>query len=122
MRAPGDFQPPQMKCVDSRVGELFRHLRRAIDVLEQITLHPYLSSAPERPPRKLPENSPAPAQSSFEKRAYTIKEVGTLIGISRTMIYHAIKIKELRAVKCGHRTMIRAQDLQAWIGGWPPKT
>jgi excisionase family DNA binding protein len=121
MRAPGDFQPPQMKCVDSRVGELFRHLRRAIDVLEQITLHPYLSSAPERPPRKLPE-PPAPAQSSFEKRAYTIKEVGALIGISRTVIYHAIKIKELHAVKCGHRTMIRAQDLQAWIDGWPPKT
>jgi hypothetical protein len=23
MRAPGDFQPPQMKCVDSRMGELF---------------------------------------------------------------------------------------------------
>ena len=76
MRAPGDFQPPQMKCVDSRMGELFRHLRRAIDVLEQITLHPYLSSAFERPTRKLPENSPAPAKSSFEKRAYTIKEVG----------------------------------------------
>jgi excisionase family DNA binding protein len=111
-----------MKCVDTRVGELFRHLRRAIDVLEQITLHPYLSAAPKPPPRKPPENSPAPAQSFFEKRAYTIKEVGTLINISRTTIYHAIKIKELRAVKCGHRTMIRAQDLQAWIDGWPPKT
>jgi excisionase family DNA binding protein len=97
-------------------------MRRPLDVLEQITLHPYLSSALERPPRKLPENSPAPAKNSFEKRAYTIKEVGTLIGISRTMIYHAIKIKDLRAVKCGHRTMIRAQDLQAWIDAWPPKT
>jgi excisionase family DNA binding protein len=47
--------------------------------------------------------------------------VGALIGISRTMIYHAIKIKKLRAAKCGHRTMIRAQDLQAWIGA-PLKT
>jgi excisionase family DNA binding protein len=123
MGAPGNFQRPQMRHVDSRMGELFRHLRRAIDVLEQITLHPYLSSAPERPPpRKPPENSPAPPTSSFEKRAYTIKEVGILAGISRTMIYQAIKIKELRAVKCGHRTMIRAQDLQAWIDAWPPKT
>jgi excisionase family DNA binding protein len=103
------------------MGELFRHLRRAIDVLEQITLHPYLSAASEGQPRKSPENSPAPPTSSFEKRAYTIKEVGTLAGISRTMIYQAIKIKALCAVKCGHRTMIRAQDLQAWIDAWPPK-
>jgi excisionase family DNA binding protein len=122
MRAQGNFHRPQMMSIDPRMGELFRHLRRTIDVLKQITLHPYLSSAPERPPRKPPENSPTPPTSSFEKRAYTIKEVGTLIGISCTMIYHAIKIKELHAVKCGHRTMIRAQDLQAWIDAWPPKT
>jgi hypothetical protein len=83
------------------MGEIFRHLRRAIDVLEQITLHLYLSSGPERPPRKVLENSPGPPTSSFEKRAYTINEVGALTGISRTTIYHAIKIKELRAVKCG---------------------
>jgi excisionase family DNA binding protein len=104
------------------MGELFRHLRRAIDVLEQITLHPYSSSVSERPPRKPLENSPASPTGFFEKRAYPIKEVGTLTGISRTMIYHAIKIKELRAVKCGHKTMIRAQDLQAWIDAWPAKT
>jgi excisionase family DNA binding protein len=116
------FQGLQMKHVDSPMGELFRHLRRAIDVLEQIALHPYLSSASERPPRKLPDSSPAPPTSSFEKRAYTIKEVGALTGVSRTMIYHAIKIKELRAVKCGHKTMIRAQDLQAWIDAWRAKT
>ena len=66
----------QMKCVDSRLAELFRHLRQAIDVLEQITLHSYLSSSPERAPRKLLENSPL-ATSPFEKRTYTIKEVGT---------------------------------------------
>src|SRR6201987_3451456 len=100
MRVRGDFQRLQMKHVDSRMGELFRHLRRAVDVLEQITLHPYLSSASERPPRKMPESSAAPPTSSFD----TIKEVGTLTGVSRTMIYHAIKIKELRAVKCGHKT------------------
>jgi excisionase family DNA binding protein len=120
--APGDFQRPQIRCVDSRMGELFRHLRLAIDVLEQITLHPYLSSAPEGPPRKPRESSPDSPTSSFEKRAYTIKEVGTLTSMSRTMIYQAIKIKELRAVKCGRRTMIRAQDLEAWIDAWPPKT
>jgi hypothetical protein len=75
MTAQGDFQRLQMKHVDSRMGELFRHLRRAIDVLEQITLHPYLSSASERPPRKLPESSPAPPTSSFEKRAYASKKL-----------------------------------------------
>jgi hypothetical protein len=58
MRAQGNLHRPQMKTIDSRMGELFRHLRRAIDVLEQITSHPYLSSAPERQPRKPPENSP----------------------------------------------------------------
>jgi hypothetical protein len=34
MRAPGNIQRPQMKYVDSRMDELFRHLREAIDILE----------------------------------------------------------------------------------------
>jgi excisionase family DNA binding protein len=77
---------------------------------------------PLQPLDKIRESGSTSATSSFEKRAYTIKEVGTLTGISHTMIYRAIKIKELRPVKCGHRTMIRARDLQAWIDVWPPKT
>jgi excisionase family DNA binding protein len=121
MRAPGDFQPPQMKCVDSRMGELFSSSPSddrcsGTNNAASIFVVGARTSAWETA-GKLPR-----PKTSFEKRAYTIKEVGTLIGISRTMIYHAIKIKELRAVKCGHGTMIRVQDLQAWIDAWPPKT
>jgi len=44
----GKFQQEQMKRVDARIPDLFRHVRAAVDVLEQIMLHPY------QPPREPP--------------------------------------------------------------------
>jgi excisionase family DNA binding protein len=124
MRGLGEFQRAQMKRTDPRVGELFDHLRRAIDVLEQIMMHPYSRPAPDPPAEPKPDNSPAVPTSPRDpgKLAHTIKEVRELVGVSHTKLYHAIQNKELRAVKCGRRTLILAKDLQAWIDAWPPTT
>ena len=107
--------------IDPRAGELFDHLRAAIDILEQMVLHPY-SPPPDQPRQSVAEKPViAPIKVDPEKLAYTVKEVRKLVGMSNTKLYRAMQDKELRAVKCGHRTLIMAKDLQAWIDGWPER-
>jgi excisionase family DNA binding protein len=95
-------------------------LRAAIDILEQMVLHPY---SPPDQPRQVTAEKPvsAPIKADPEKLAYTVKEVRKVVGMSHTKLYRAMQNKELRAVKCGHRTLIMAKDLQAWIDGWPER-
>jgi excisionase family DNA binding protein len=122
MRGLGEFQRAQMKHTDPRVSELFDHLRRAIDVLEEIVMHPYSRPVPDSAVEPKPDKSPAVTIPPRDpgKLAHTIKEVRELVGVSHTKLYQAIQNKELRAVKCGRRTLILVKDLQAWIDAWPP--
>lgn len=120
MRGFGDDQRASMKRVDPRIGQLFHRLREMVDILEQVMLYPYFSPAQDqslqpkvdKPPVATPTLGPV-------KLAYTIKEVRQLVGISRAKLYQAMQDRKLRAVKCDHRTLILAKDLQAWIDGWP---
>lgn len=109
-----------MGNADSRIRELFNHVRRATDILEELTLRPPV--APERPKRREAEKPPGelPQPTNPHKLAYSIKEVREMVGISHSSIYAAIGSRELRAVKRGHRTMILATDLQDWVAKWPP--
>jgi hypothetical protein len=58
MRGLGDFQRAQMKRVDPRLGQLFSNLRQALELLEEILVHPHvlppaaeqLKSSPAPPP------------------------------------------------------------------------
>lgn len=59
-----------------------------------------------------PYVEPAPA-----KRAFSIPEVCQISSIGRTRVYGEIKAGNLRAKKCGRRTVIRAEDLDAWLDG-----
>jgi excisionase family DNA binding protein len=120
MRGLGAFQRAQMKDMDRRIPELFQHLREAVDILEQMALHPYSPREPDRTPQpKLEKPRDPPPSIDPERLAYPLKEVRKLIGVSHATLYRAIKIGELRAMKCGHRTLILAKDLQAWIDSWP---
>ena len=49
------------------------------------------------------------------KRAYSIPEVCRTASIGRTRLYSEISEGRLRAVKVGRRTLIRAEDLDAWL-------
>jgi excisionase family DNA binding protein len=97
---------------DPRVREMFIHIRRAVDVLEEL-LKPSL--APVQQPEAQQAQPPPPPSASLENFAYTIKEVRELIAIGNASIYKEIGEGRLRAVKRGRRTMILAADLQNWV-------
>ena len=117
MRGLGQFQINQMNKGDPRLPQLFRTLRSALDLLEDIVAHPRKEHDPAPEPK--PERAPAPVLlPAQEKLAYSIKEVRALTGLSNATIYAAIKKGRLRSNKAGGRTLILTQELQAWMDSW----
>jgi excisionase family DNA binding protein len=112
-----EFQRAQMKHSDPRINEMFDHLRRAVDVLEQMMMRPYSLPA-SSPPAE--HSAPSTPLTDPRRLAHTLKEVCDLSKVSRSMVYLAIRNKELRAVKCGRRTLVLANDVKAWMDAWPP--
>lgn len=49
------------------------------------------------------------------KMAYSIAEFCALVGLGRTGAFKEIKERRLRAVKAGRRTLIPAEEVQAWL-------
>lgn len=52
------------------------------------------------------------------RAAYSIAEVCRLCGLGRSSVYKAIARAELRAVKAGTRTLVLADDLDAWLASF----
>src|SRR4051812_4007005 len=115
MRGLGQFQIDQMKKGDPRLPQLFRTLRTALDLLEDITAHPRIQPEPPPPPARVVPSVQLPRE---DKLAYSIKEVRALTGLSNATNYLAIKKGLLKSTKAGGRTLILTQDLQAWMDGW----
>jgi excisionase family DNA binding protein len=106
-----------MRKEDPRLPQLFRVVRSAIDLLEDIALHPH--SAPEEKEKKVqsPLKPELPTVQREERLAYSIKEVRKLVGLSTATIYRDIKEGRLHTKKLGGRTLILAKDLDAWLNG-----
>lgn len=56
------------------------------------------------------------------KLCYTIAEAIDATGIKKTNLYEAIKSGELKVRKRGHRTLIRYEDLKAFVDALPEKS
>src|SRR5262249_18487589 len=101
MRGLGDFQRAQMKHVDPRLGQFFSHFRQALDLMENILVHPY---APPKEPKESAQPAAVPAPRvpiDAERRAYGVSELAKLLGIGQSTIWKAIKERRLRHVKIG---------------------
>jgi excisionase family DNA binding protein len=51
--------------------------------------------------------------------AYTINGFADAYGIGRSKIYELIRLSNLRAVKCGSRTLIPADAADEWLRNLP---
>ena len=109
-----------MHSTDARERELFHHMRRVVDLLEDIGLRPL---PPQADAKQNPETKPSaadrPGAALPQKMAYSIKEVIQLCAISRSSLYCEIGEGRLRTVKRGHRSLVLAADLQKWLSSLP---
>ena len=119
MSRPAEFVRGEIHQCVSIVPELFRNLRQVIDILERLSIEAR-SARPEAVVKQAEAKAPEkPTPSQTVALTYSIKEVSKQTGLSRSRIYRAIALEELRAMKYGKRTLVRAEDLRAWIDSWP---
>ena len=59
------------------------------------------------------------ASDGIDKVAFTIKEAARASGLSQSLLYVAIGRGELRARKCGARTVILDTELRRYLRGLP---
>ena len=116
MRKPRGHVPPAE--YDPRLPQLFRAVRGALDLLEEIILYPH-RAAPLSDRTTVPNASQALRMSEDrQKIAYSIKEVRELTGIGHSKIYAEIQMGRLKVSKSGRRTLVLAKDLHEWVGSW----
>jgi excisionase family DNA binding protein len=54
-------------------------------------------------------------QNSYEKLAYGINDAVQATSVGRTFLYGEIKAGRLKTFKVGTRTLIKSEDLDAWL-------
>jgi|SRR4051812_4591252 excisionase family DNA binding protein len=109
-----------MNNPDPRLVRLFSLLRTAINLLEDMTMHP-IAPPLQREVSRPTTSPPRPITFAYDKIAYSIKEIRQLTGLSNGKIYLEIKKGNLRSSKSGGRTLILAEHLRAWIDSWSSK-
>lgn len=50
-----------------------------------------------------------------EKLAFSVKEAAEILSIGRTTLYARVKAGDLKATKCGRKTLFLASDLAAFV-------
>ena len=51
------------------------------------------------------------------QRLLSIEEARSVLGIGRAKIYREINAGRLRVLKSGRRTLVRPEDVEAWVQG-----
>ena len=57
--------------------------------------------------------------SNDPQGAFSIDEFCRRYNLGKTFVYELIKDRQLRAVKCGNRTLIRRADAEQWARALP---
>jgi hypothetical protein len=113
MRRLGDHQQSQQEHIDSRIIELFQHIRFVLDLVEDIVINPK-TFAPQ----------PEGAEQQFKARSNTKKYMGmrewtAVSGMSRAATYKAFAEGYIHAHKIGRRTVVDVDQGLAWIASQP---
>jgi excisionase family DNA binding protein len=58
---------------------------------------------------------PVGAHQSDGKLAYSVSEFSKVSGLSRSLLYEAIKLGELQSIKVRGRRLILAEDGKSWL-------
>ncbi len=60
-----------------------------------------------------------PSETPVGRMAYSVKEACKNLSIGRSTLYRAIKSGQLRSIRIGARTVIRAEELESWVSNGP---
>ena len=55
------------------------------------------------------------ATEDYEKRTYTVEEIQSILGISRTTAYNLVKEKKFRSVRVGGHIRISKKSFDSWL-------
>jgi excisionase family DNA binding protein len=65
------------------------------------------------------ETAMSETHSNLQREGLSILEACAVAGIGRTKIYQAISDGDLKARKCGKRTLVLRQDLREFLAALP---
>lgn len=63
-----------------------------------------------------------PQAHSQSRLCYSVEETASLLGICRDNVYRLLKLRELKALKLGKRTVIRGDEIERFLDNLPAAT
>jgi excisionase family DNA binding protein len=106
--------------VDLLIVEAFQCANQTMGAFERLTRAALSRSFERDETHQTVEAEAAPEiEGRAEVLVCTIKETCRRTGLGRTRIYQAIQSGELRAMKCGQRTLIQMDEIRRWIASLP---
>ena len=107
--------------VELLIVEAFQCANQTMDAFERLTMAAWRRSLERDEAHQTAEAAQiAPEiEERGEVLVCTIKEACRRTGLGRTRIYQAIRSGELRAIKCGQRTLIEMNEIRQWIASLP---
>jgi excisionase family DNA binding protein len=73
----------------------------------------------DRAKRSADDPQPVTLELPTTKLAYTMAEVAKATGVGRSTLWRLRRAGELKAWKCGGKTLIKAEELQRWLASLP---
>jgi excisionase family DNA binding protein len=107
---------PTRKDVELLIVKAFQSASDTVDAFERLTMAAWKHSLGNE------EATPKMAAETEEHDGIlvcTVKEACRRTGLGHTRIYQAIQTGELRAKKCGQRTLIEMDGIRRWIASLP---
>jgi excisionase family DNA binding protein len=109
---------PTRKEVELLIVEAFQSASHTVDAFERLTMAAWRHSLGNEEAVRAPKIAPE-MEEHDGVLVCTIKEACRRTGLGHTRIYQAIRTGELRAMKCGQRTLIEMDGIRRWIASLP---